>query len=665
VSEPDAEREEAILKLGRDKRLAHRVLFAHRHPNETPPFHNEVIDLWHSDVERALLIAFRGGAKSSLAEEAICIETAYRSFKNCVILGESETRAAERLRAIKHELNTNVYMEDLFGPLGEGSATVWTDTRVVLSNGVCIQAYGRGQSLRGVKHLDNRPDLLFVDDLEDGESVATPEARKKWSDWFFAVVLPAMAPSGERRIRVAGTPLDPDALLENLAKDPRWATLRVPIRSKDPVTGAWVASWPNRFPEEKVEELEADFRHHGKGTIFAQEYMCQAEDQASKAFTADMFRVEPTVRTWHAVYAMIDPARTVRERSATTGAAVWSWIGNRLVVWDAYGNRSKPDEIIADIFRIDEEFHPVAIGVEEDGLNEFILQPLRQEQIRRGYAIPILALKAPKGKIDFIKGMQPFFKAREVIFAHDMPDLRDQLLSFPTGAIDVPNALAYALRMRPGQPMFDTFGAQHIAEGELIALQREPLWLAVNASQTHTTGVLLQYSDRTLRVLADWVREGDPGAVLGDIVAAAGLEAGRPIRVLAGPAHFGPYDTLGMRSAAVRIPTELRRGGDPVAGRQEIRAALVRFQHGQPALTIATRARWTLNAFAGGYARQVIKGGMLAEEAADNVYRTLVEALEAFAALIRGGVSEETGAPRHYASTKDGRRYLTSMESRR
>src|SRR5262249_29397762 len=155
---------------------------------------------------------------------------------------------------------------------------------------------------------------------------------------------------------------------------------------------------------------------------------------ATKPFTAEMFRVEPVLRSWHAVYAMVDPARTAKpETSATTGVAVWSWINNRLIVWDAYARYWKPDEIIRDCFRIGEEFRPVVLGIEEDGLNEFILQPLRQEQIGRGISLPIQAVRAPKGKLDFIRALQPFFNAREVIFAKPLDELRAQLLSFPTG----------------------------------------------------------------------------------------------------------------------------------------------------------------------------------------------------------------------------------------
>ena len=117
--------------------------------------------------------------------------------------------------------------------------------------------------------------------------------------------------------------------------------------------------------------------------------MCQPEDEASKVFTASMLRIEPTTRSWEATFAFIDPARTVNDRSSTTGWAVWSWVGNRLIVWDGGAEAWAPDQIIDHIFKTAADYHPVIIGVERDGLEEFILQPLRHEQLRRGVLIPV------------------------------------------------------------------------------------------------------------------------------------------------------------------------------------------------------------------------------------------------------------------------------------
>ena len=649
---PSDPRDAIIERLARNPRLLHATLFPHRHPDETPPFHLEMIDDWWSEYPYIGEEAFRGGAKSTVAEEAICGMALLRKFKNAVVLGDNETRAKERLTSIKHELEYNVDIQELFdNQVGD----TWTETKIVLKNGVAIHALGRGQSMRGTKHLSERPDMVFGDDMESEEDITTPEARLKFNQWWFKVVRPALAP--RHKVRVAGTPLHPQSWLVRMKATLGWRFKTYPIKYRDQ-NGVWQPTWPSRFPMVKIDELEQSYQEAGATQEFAQEFMCQSEDPAIKAFTADLFKVEPTVRTWHATYAFYDPARTIKTTSATTGVTIWSWINNRLMVWDAYGPKWKPDEIINDMFRVDDLYTPITIGIEKTGLEEFLMQPLRQEQLRRAYAIPVRPMDAPKGKIDFIRGLQPFFKAGEVIFAKELPQLQAQLLGFPTGLIDIPNALAYALKLRPGQPIYDGFSAPNVAE-EIFKLPRQPMYLAVNATAMYTTAVLVQVNDGVFNVLWDAVREGDPGAVLNGIVTDAGLEGGQKPRLYGDPAHFGNYDTVGLRGAARKIPVALNQGGLGLDGRDEIRALLRRQVRGGPALRVSTRARWTLNGFSGGYCKSVLKNGILSEFADEGPYKTLMEGLESFASLLKmGHLGEEQ--PINWQTTSDGRRYISS-----
>ena len=653
MNDANEQREATILKLGSNRELAHRVLFGHRHPQETPTFHREIIRDWHSDDPHILTVAFRGAAKSTLAEEAIVTLACLRQFKNCIILGESYDRACERLRAIKHEFESNPYLEELFGNLvGE----TWQEGKIVLTNGVIVQAFGRGQSLRGSKHLAERPDMAFGDDMEDEECIATPEAREKFKQWFLKVVIPALAPG--YRFRIAGTPLDPEAWVQKLKHSKNWTTRTYPIKYKD-AEGNWQATWPDRFPLHDVERLEQEFIEAGGSQEFQQEYMCEAIDPATKTFTREMIHVEPQVRVWHSCYAFFDPARTVRNRSALTGWAVWSWIGRRLVVWDAGGALLRPDEIVNKMFEINDLYQPVHVGVEETGLNEFILQPLRHEQVRRSVTVPIKAWNAPKGKLDFIKGLQPFAKAGELVFAKQLPELEQQMLAFPTGKIDTLNALAYALKMRPGAPVYDSFTAEYIVE-DVEPVRHETWWLAVNGTTQYTTGVLCQFVKGVLNVSQDWVGEGDPGVALSDIVRSASLGAQATVRVVAGPQHFNDHDTVGLRGASAKIPCAVATGGREVDGREGLRRLLGERSHGYPSVRIGHRARWTLNALAGGYCYPITKHGTVSEFTDLGPYKVLMEGFEAFVALLSTGAMEHD-SERNYAYTARGKRYLSAL----
>ncbi len=665
------------VQLGLDRRLSHRFLFSHRHPNRTPDFHGIIIDDWHGPEQVYLDMVFRGGAKSTIAEEAIIVKTLFREFRNGIIVGENNDRACDRLHAIKIELENNERINRIFGSL---VGPVWAVDEIITSTGVRLKALGRGQALRGIKHEDSRPDLLLGDDLEGRGDVATPDARKKVRDWFDLELLPAMEPGF--MARMLATPMHPEALPYHLITGlDAWPMHKFPVYTLDPETGERVATWPDRFPlteqeaihirhttgntkVQSVEKLENRLVSRGQVSGWMSEYMCEAESPESKPFKAEILNacVFPRVQSWQAVYSMTDPARTVGAKAATTGHAVWSWIKGKLVVWDAWGKELMPNEIIGALFDTDDRFHPVSIGFEEDGLNQWALQPIRQEMVARGQPLPLKPVRAPKGKLDFIRGLQPFFAGREVEFACDLPDLKTQLLGFPSGRIDVPNALAYALRMRPGAPIYDDFnGARHVDQ-DIRPAKARPLHLVLNASRSLVTGIALQVFDGSVRIFADFVREGEAASTFPRALADLQTQFGRnDIRLYAGPMHFNQYHNVGLVAAARRIPREVQQTLPAERGRAPMANLLQREQREMPMLLVSDQARWTLNAFAGGYSRVLLQQGQLADYAEDGAYRLLMEGLESYVALMELGSTDGQGQGRLNAETAQGRRYRSMI----
>lgn len=649
--------QELFSRLYRDRILAHEVLFPHRHTNRTEDFHREMILDWHDSSERRSIdMVFRGGAKSTIAEEAVTIRAGFREFKNALVIGETLERSCERVHSIKREIETNENLATLFGDL---KGPTWADGELVLSNGVRIKALGRGQALRGIKFEDIRPDAVFCDDVETADSVADKDRREKTRKWFFAELLPAC--DVKAFVRVAATPLDNDALAVRLLSAPGWKHKIFPIEYLDPETGERRATWPDRFPLVAIDELRETFIKQGLLADYEREYLCATRSTSARTFREEHFKVEPRVRTWQARYAMFDPARTVGAKSATTGYASWSWIGSKLVVWDAWGRQLLPDAIVNSIFECatESELPPVWIGVEEDGLNEFLLQPIRNEQVKRGISIPFRSMRAPKGKFDFIGALQPYFKAREVIFAKELPDLRDQLLGFPTGRIDVPNALAYALKLKPGSPIYSGFTSEHVVEGLRKVAGLKP-WLVMHATQGGVAAAAVQWGNGVLYVLADWFREGHIVDAVPMIVSEARVEIGSAVGTAVMPsAHFGKYTNAGLAQAVCRIPMEAQQGGPIDEGTAKLADLLERKRDGFPAVRISSSATWTLNALAGGYCKYLSKYGVLENDAEPGPYRAVMEAVESFLGLASAPVLSEQ-QDRAYDYTNEGRRYLSA-----
>ena len=264
-----AEINEAIIKLAADKWLAHRVVFRHRHQlngREVPaaPFHHDVVEDFWSPAQYSQILAFRGSAKSTLGEEDITLAVAMRMFRNILIIGSSEARAAERLASIAFELAQNDFITKTYGEQ-RTSERPWTQTKLVTAYNVCVQALGRDQDIRGIKFLDYRPDFVFVDDFEDKDNVQTPEGRAKTLRWFLAELLPACAP--HCKVRVRATPMHADSVPMQLQRDAGWPTRTFPIRYQDEA-GNRRASWPEAYSLKWTDDRERIYRSVGElGTL--------------------------------------------------------------------------------------------------------------------------------------------------------------------------------------------------------------------------------------------------------------------------------------------------------------------------------------------------------------------------------------------------------------
>ena len=649
--------EEALSGFLRNPYAAHQALFDHQF--EAAPFHKQMAELYWSSAERGAVQCFRGSAKSTLAEESIILQALFKRFNYAVILGANEERACDRLLKIKYQFEMNTNLEALFGP---SRGDLWQSTKIVLRNGVCIHAIGAGQSLRGMKYLDWRPQFALIDDLEELsrylDNVSTPEKREELSEWLYGSFLPALAEPSPR-IRMAGTPLHEESLISRVSRLSDWNPIIVPIEYLSE-TGQRVPSWPAVFPLAKIDKMRGEYVEAGRLETFGQEFLCRSTSPEARSFRNSMFRYdEARYHTWEPVYVIYDPARTVGPQSCSTGKIAASWVGGRLLVWEATANFWQPDELINDVFQADNLYHPIAIGVEETGLNQFILQPLRASQVTRGHPVPLRAVNPPRGpgKENFILRLQPLFAAGEVIFCgqrESFGPLVKELLGFPYGAKDVINALAYMLEMKPGIPVYENFAQENVFDPVFVEASGTP-FLILGSDGNSTAGVLVRSKQGFIYVTHDWLEAGNCGDIIEGIAQdVRALIGGRPT-CYAGPQHFQQYDNIGLRAAARSCGLNLLQGGSLIQGREELRRLIQLIRGQTPMFRVSKDATWTVRALSGGYARMPDK-----KEIKEGGYKVIGEALETFAAVLAmGDFDGEQNLI--YATTRDGRRFLSSM----
>lgn len=102
-----------------------------------------------------------------------------------LLIGASGEAAAENLSNIKTEIEEN---EAIAADFGELRGDVWTNRRMELANGTCVQCKGSGASMRGTRFRQFRPDLIVIDDVLKDDATGSFTQRNKIHRWLKRVV---------------------------------------------------------------------------------------------------------------------------------------------------------------------------------------------------------------------------------------------------------------------------------------------------------------------------------------------------------------------------------------------------------------------------------------------------------------------------------------------
>lgn len=222
-------------------------------------FHHKIFEITEDEsMKNAVIVAFRSSGKSTLMSLSYPIWAAIgvQQKKFILIITQTQTQARIILANIKYELENNELLKADVGPFEE-SSDEWSATSIVLSNyNVRITVASTEQSIRGLRHGENRPDLIVCDDIEDLSSVKSKESRDKTFNFLTGEVIPA----GNRgtRIIIVGNLLHEDSLIMRFKKSIEdgimgGAFYAYPLLDKDgdPL-------WPAQFPSQKeIDELRS------------------------------------------------------------------------------------------------------------------------------------------------------------------------------------------------------------------------------------------------------------------------------------------------------------------------------------------------------------------------------------------------------------------------
>lgn len=125
----------------------------------------------------------RGGGKSTSVELACAVVAARKTRRYALYVSETQDQANQHVENVASLFESGAFGDDyahvsqrLMGKFGNQRG--WRVSRLRTASGFTIDAIGLDKSARGIKVDDQRPDLIILDDIDDGEdTLATIEKK--------------------------------------------------------------------------------------------------------------------------------------------------------------------------------------------------------------------------------------------------------------------------------------------------------------------------------------------------------------------------------------------------------------------------------------------------------------------------------------------------------
>lgn len=484
-----------------------RAYFPHYFVRNSPNFHRELDDIWKKGVLKSknpliskdeisrmkgckrAIAAPRGHAKSTNFTFKDSIHSILYQYKHYIlILSDSTDQAEGFLGDIKIEFEENNAIIEDFGHLQ--SNKYWTQSGILTTTDVKVEAIGSGKKVRGRKHRNWRPDLIILDDVENDENVNTPEQRKKLANWYFKAV--SKAGDDYTDIVYIGTLLHYDSLLAKVLKNPGYKSVKykavISFTKNQSLWDMWETIFTDLENENREEDAIQFFEQNKEEMLegtqvlweeklsyydlmvmkvtegeasFNSEEQNEPIDPSSCLFNEEWFDYYDEMQTDFKdkdfiFVGAVDPSLGKNKKSDYSSIIVLAkhLRTGYMYVFEASIEKRKPDVIIEDTIESQRRLSRDTgrgysqLGVETIQFQYFFKDQMAKESAKQNVYLPIEEVYNTSDKKLRIQSLQPYIKNGYIKFNPKHKTLLRQLKNYPMDANDDgPDCLEMAVKL--------------------------------------------------------------------------------------------------------------------------------------------------------------------------------------------------------------------------
>ena len=386
------------------------------------PFHNSAaLKVKNTPNLKAVFKWPRGHAKSTHFDIFLPLWLMFqpkRLINVMVVVGKSEESAIGLLSDIQAELEFN---QRIVADFGEQKAVGnWQEGQFVTQSDVAFFARGRGQSPRGLRYKEARPDYIVIDDLDDDELCRNEKRVKDLTDWVKEALFGALD-VGRGRFIMVGNLISKNSVLANIA-----ATNGVYVSEIKAVDKDGEPVWKEKWTKQEAEEAAAFMGYRSW-----QKEMMHNPIKDGTIFRHDWIRYKKVLplHKYEMLVCYTDPSFKSTTANDYKASRLWGKIGNELHLIDCYVRQDTVSGMVRWLYNLYEslpENVSVRFFMEANFMQDIILDEFTTEGNLRGYQLPILPDKRKKPeKIQRIEAISPLWERGFVFYNEALKDTSD------------------------------------------------------------------------------------------------------------------------------------------------------------------------------------------------------------------------------------------------
>lgn len=406
-----------------------------------------------------------------------------------MLASQNATKAKVLLGGLQAELEANnLYKNDFGQQVSYGN---WEEGSFVTTDGFGFWAFGRGQSPRGTRSGPHRPNYGSIDDIDDKVLVRNEVRVRDTLEWILEDFFGALAIKGSRLI-LSGNRIHKKSTLAHFVGDVEQGdpkrkglfhlkvfALENKKREADYEHGkpAWKENYSRKVLLKKMDKLgyrsaqrEFFHKHIEQGLVFKREWIEWADPLPFTEYIGIVTYCDPSFKA----------TKTSDYKAVIT---VGKRKDGKLDVLDAWVKQASIQAMVSyfyDLYRVYGKMSEY--WMEANMLQDLLMPHFDSEAERQGFHIPLRRDKAKKANKEArIESLSPLFERAIIRLSSlrrksvDMQTLKNQLLAFPQGHDDAPDALEGAeskLRRKTSKGGFRARLGKFIKKGRSNGISR-------------------------------------------------------------------------------------------------------------------------------------------------------------------------------------------------